>query len=220
MTLDQNDIYDIAKAVVKVIKKEDMMAESTNIANNQKRIKLNSLKNGDVFKLADRDWIVLSQSICDETCFCITKDFLLDTQYFNECDNKWEHSSLRSELDSMKYEIEEYEIEEGVDPNLILQYHTRNLMALDGTNKEICSDKISLLTLDEYRLYREYLEFPNTSKKLLEWVLLTPVTDSYHSGVCAVSPDGSITTCCCNKKFNIRPVCTFKSNILVEKVDS
>mgnify|MGYP007115711918 CR=1 FL=1 len=219
MTLDKEDIYDIAKAVVKVIEDKDMMkSEKRKIKN---RVRIASLAAGNVFQFADKEWIVLNQNVGDETCFCIVRDFLLDSHCFSEYDNKWERSSLRSDLDSIKYEIEEYGAEEGLRPNDILKYFPRNLMALDGANaSEECSDKISLLTLDEYRLYRAYLDYPSKAKKLIEWALLTPETNIDTRGVCAVHPDGSVVVCCVAKQFNIRPVCLFNSNIYVEKVDS
>lgn len=214
MTLDKEDIYDIAKAVVKVIEDKDMMKSEEKKPDSEK-VELQTLNAGDTFRVAGYKWIILNQLKWSQTCFCIMKDFLLYTRQFDEYSNKWERSGLRKSLNSMSDEIDEWSNFNGT-----LQYMERDLIALDGTNaNKTVADKLSLLTLDEYRLYREYLEYPETDNKLAEWVLLTPTTDSETKGICGVYTDGSIaSSCSCNKYFNIRPVCTFKSNILVEKV--
>lgn len=213
MTLDQNDIYDIAKAVVKVIEEKNMMKSEENDAS--QKVELQTLKAGDIFRVAGYEWIILNQLKWSQSCFCIAKDFLLHTRQFDEYTNKWEYSGLRKSLNSMKDEIEEW-----FNFNGALLYMERDLIALDGTNaNKTVADKVSLLTLDEYRLYREYLEYPETDNKLAEWALLTPTTDQETKGICGVYTDRSIaSSCSCNTYFNIRPVCTFKSNILVEKV--
>lgn len=150
-----------------------------------------------------------------QTCFCITKDFLDDTKPFDEHCNNWESSSLRKDLDSIKYEIKDT-----FNSNDILQYMERDLMALDGTrSNETSSDKVSLLTLDEYRLYREYLEYPTKFPGDIEWVLLTAISEENRPAICAVDVNGVVKQCYCSKSFNIRPVCCFSSNILVEKVN-
>lgn len=214
MTLDKEDIYDIAKAVVKVIEDKDMMKSEEKKPDSEK-VELQTLNAGDTFRVAGYKWIILNQLKWSQTCFCIMKDFLLYTRKFDEYSNKWERSGLRKSLNSMSDEIDEWSNFNGT-----LQYMERDLIALDGTNaNKTVADKLSLLTLDEYRLYREYLEYPETDNKLAEWVLLTPTTDSETKGICGVYTDGSIaSSCSCNKYFNIRPVCTFRSDVLVEKM--
>lgn len=74
MTLDKEDIYDIAKAVVKVIEEKDMMKNKSNNHASEK-VQLLTLKPGDTFKVAGYEWIVLNQFKYPQTCFCIMKDF-------------------------------------------------------------------------------------------------------------------------------------------------
>lgn len=214
MTLDKEDIYDIAKAVVKVIEDKDMMKSEENDYTSEK-VQLLTLKPGDTFKVAGYEWIVLNQFKYPQTCFCIMKDFLDNTKPFDKYCNNWKSSSLRQDLKSIGYKIED-------NSHDVLQYMERDLMALDGTMAgEISNDKVSLLTLDEYRLYREYLEYPKTNNKLAEWALLTPTTNCETDGICGVRTDGSIVpSCTCSGYFNIRPVCTFISDVVVEKVGS
>lgn len=154
MTLDKEDIYDIAKAVVKVIEEKDMMKSKENDCTSEK-VELQTLNAGDTFKVAGYEWIVLNQFKVFKTCFCIMKDFLDDTKPFDTYCNRWEPSRLRHDLKYIECEIEDNCHHD------VLQYMERDLMALDGTMaNEISIDKVSLLTLDEYRLYREYLEYP------------------------------------------------------------
>ena len=215
MTLDKEDIYDIARAVVKVIEDKGMMKSEENDCPSEK-VELQTLNVGDAFKVAGYEWIVLNQTMWSQTCFCIMKDFLDNTKPFDKHCNNWKSSSLRQDLESMRYEIEGR-----LDSHDALQYMERDLMALDGTMaNEASSDKVSLLTLDEYRLYREYLEYPTKFPGHIEWVLLTAVSEENRSAICAVDICGVVKQCYCAESFNIRPVCTFRSDVLVEKVDS
>lgn len=214
MTLDKEDIYDIAKAVVKVIEDKDMMKSKENDCTSEK-VELQTLNAGDTFKVAGYEWIVLNQLKYAQTCFCIMKDFLGDTKPFDTYCNRWEPSRLRHDLKYIGCEIEDNCHHD------VLQYMERDLMALDGTMaNEISIDKISLLTLDEYRRYREYLEYPTKFSDNIEWVLLTAVSEKNRQDICAVDAHGVVKQCYCETSFNIRPVCTFRSDVLVERVDS
>ena len=143
------------------------------------------------------------------------KDFLDDTKPFDTYCNRWEPSRLRHDLKYIECEIEDNCHHD------VLQYMERDLMALDGTMaNEISIDKVSLLTLDEYRLYREYLEYPTKFPGHIEWVLLTAVSEENRSAICAVDTCGVVKQCYCAESFNIRPVCTFRSDVLVERVHS
>lgn len=171
MTLDKEDIYDIAKAVVKVIKDKGMMKNKSN-NHAPEKVVLQTLNAGDVFKAAGYEWIVLNQLKYAQTCFCIMKDFLGDTKLFDTYCNRWHPSRLRRHLQYIGCEIEDNCHHD------VLQYMERDLMALDGTMaNEISNDKVSLLTLDEYRLYREYLEYPTKFPDNIEWALLTAVSE-------------------------------------------
>lgn len=215
MTLDKEDIYDIAKAVVKVIEDKDMMKSEENDCTSEK-VELQTLNAGDTFKVVGYEWIVLNQFKYAQTCFCIMKDFLSDTKPFDTYCNRWKSSSLRQDLKSIGYKIEDR-----LDSHDALQYMERDLMALDGTkSNQTSNDKVSLLTLDEYRLYRKYLEHPAKSKSKIGWALLTAVSEYNTPCICAVDTEGMIKYCNCNISLGIRPVCTFISDVVVEKVGS
>lgn len=141
------------------------------------------------------------------------KDFLGDTKPFDTYCNRWESSRLRHDLKYIGCEIEDNCHHD------VLQYMERDLMALDGTMaNEISIDKVSLLTLDEYRLYRKYLEYPAKSKSKIGWALLTAVSEYSTPCICAVDTEGIIKYCNCSISLGIRPVCTFRSDVLVEKM--
>ena len=136
MTLDKEDIYDIAKAVVKVIEDKDMMKSEENDCTSEK-VELQTLNVGDAFKVAGYEWIVLNQFKYAQTCFCIMKDFLGDTKPFDTYCNRWESSRLRHDLKYIGCEIEDNCHHD------VLQYMERDLMALDGTMaNEISIDKV------------------------------------------------------------------------------
>ena len=184
MTLDKEDIYDIAKAVVKVIEDKDMMKSKENDCTSEK-VELQTL------------------------------NFLGDTKPFDTYCNRWESSRLRHDLKYIGCEIEDNCHHD------VLQYMERDLMALDGTkSNQTSNDKVSLLTLDEYRLYRKYLEHPAKSKSKIRWALLTAVSEYNTPCICAVDTEGMIKYCNCNISLGIRPVCTFISDVVVEKVGS
>ena len=88
----------------------------------------------------------------------------------------------------------------------------RDLLSLDGqTEYGHCEDKISLLTVDEYRKYRKLL--PNMPKW---WWLITPWStpvNDYNSTLAVVSPSGGFNGYCYNYSLGVRPVCIFSSSI-------
>ena len=94
----------------------------------------------------------------------------------------------------------------------------RDLLSLDGqTEYGHCEDKISLLTVDEYRKYRKLL--PNMSKW---WWLITPWStpvNDYNSTLTVVSPSGFIDFLNCNGSGGVRPVCIFSSSIFESEND-
>lgn len=95
--------------------------------------------------------------------------------------------------------------------NNIWKYNV-GLLSLDGqTEYGHCKDKISILTVDEYRKYRKFL--PNMDKW---WFLLTPWStpvNGYSTTMTVVSPTGGIISYGYYGEFGVRPVCIFSSSI-------
>ena len=149
------------------------------------------------FEAVGMKWNVL-----DNGYFCIA-DSIEDRKFGKN--NNWKESTIRKELEEL---VEKIEKELGI----VLPEFERNLLSLDGqTEYGTCVDKVSLLTVDEYRKYRSKL--PNTGDW---WWLITP--DSTESNddsvwIAVVSPRGYFNGYCCNYRGGVRPVCIFPSSI-------
>lgn len=172
--------------------------------NNSKNKKLPAgLSIGDEFQLAGTTWKILN--IAGEGYVCLAES--IGNKEFDSDDNNWATSKLRSYLNKEFLEKLEKEIGEGN----VLGFE-RNLLSLDGqTEYGSCTDKVSLLTVDEYRKYRKYI--PNANKW---WWLISPWStpcNDYSSTVAVVSPSGSIYDDGCNCDCGFRPFCIFSSSI-------
>lgn len=174
--------------------------------NNSKNKKLPAgLSIGDEFQLAGTTWKILN--IAGEGYVCLAES--IGNKEFDSDDNNWATSKLRSYLNKEFLEKLEKEIGEGN----VLGFE-RNLLSLDGqTEYGSCTDKVSLLTVDEYRKYRKYI--PNANKW---WWLISPWStpcNDYSSTVAVVSPSGyvSFDNCDCNDVVGVRPFCIFSSSI-------
>ena len=176
--------------------------------NNSKNKKLPAgLSIGDEFQLAGTTWKILN--IAGEGYVCLAES--IGNKEFDSDDNNWETSKLRSYLNKEFLEKLEKEIGEGN----VLGFE-RNLLSLDGqTEYGSCTDKVSLLTVDEYRKYRKYI--PNANKW---WWLISPWStpcNDYSSTVAVVSPSGRVLNRYCDCCDGVRPFCILKSNIFIEK---
>ena len=162
------------------------------------------LKIGDTFEIAGTTWKILD--ITNEGYSCLA-DSIKETEFDSESNN-WVNSDLRDYLvteflDKLKEEIGE--------DNIIQR--ERDLLSLDGqTEYGKAYEKVSLLTVDEYRKYRSLI--PNTEDYW--WWLITPWSTScndYKTGVASVSPSGYIGLDSCYSNYGVRPFCIFSSSI-------
>ena len=172
--------------------------------NNSKNKKLPAgLSIGDEFQLAGTTWKILN--IAGEGYVCLAES--IGNKEFDSDDNNWATSKLRSYLNKEFLEKLEKEIGEGN----VLGFE-RNLLSLDGqTEYGSCTDKVSLLTVDEYRKYRKYI--PNANKW---WWLISPWStpcNDYSSTVAVVSPSGFIGSRYYSIRVGVRPFCIFSSSI-------
>ena len=88
----------------------------------------------------------------------------------------------------------------------------RSLLSLDGqTEYGTCDDKVSLLTVDEYRKYRKLI--PNTD----DWFwLLSPWStpcNGFNNSVPVVAPSGNFRSRSYGSGRGVRPFCIFSSAI-------
>lgn len=159
---------------------------------------------GDTFKLAGLTWTILD--ITDKGYMCLA-DKLEDSMPFANKTNNWSNSGLREYLDNVFLEKIAGEIgKENIIP------FNRNLLSLDGqTEYGECEDIVSLLTVDEYRKYRELI--PNVG---YWWWTCTPwstESNSYEVETTVVSPSGYVNNNFCNYGCGVRPFCIFSSAI-------
>lgn len=160
---------------------------------------------GDTFELADTTWKILDITSAGYICLADS----IEDMKFDSDSNNWENSGLRSYLNGEFFEKIAAEIgSENIVP------FERNLLSLDGqTEYGKCEDKVSLLTVDEYRKYRNLI--PNT--KDYWWWLVSPWStpcNDYKRAVAVVSSAGGIFNGFCGScDSGVRPVCIFSSSI-------
>lgn len=182
--------------------KKEINALKGNNSMNMKKLPA-GLSIGDEFQLAGTTWKILD--IAGEGYVCLAES--IGNKEFDSDDNNWATSKLRSYLNKEFLEKLEKEIGEGN----VLGFE-RNLLSLDGqTEYGSCTDKVSLLTVDEYRKYRKYI--PNADKW---WWLITPWStpcNDYSSTVSVVSPSGYFSYVNYYDYDGVRPFCIFSPSI-------
>ena len=153
------------------------------------------------FTVAGIRWTVLEKL---ENGYLAIADSIGDKRFGKN--NDWKESSIRKMLNSEFAEKLEKEL--GVK----LPTFERNLLSLDGLKEYgACMDKVSMISVDEYRKYREKL--PNTGKW---WWTLTPDStrcNGDYSWIRVVSPSGHVYISRYNCVLGVRPVCIFPSSI-------
>jgi hypothetical protein len=194
----QKRLYDIETEIFKI---RQELTQSN-------KVKLDAFKPGDIFDIGNGEEFIFLEKT-DSGIASLRKNCLDKEMAFDSNSNNWKTSSLRNYLNNDYL----YKIKDVVGTDNIID-HTINLMALDGlTDYKTSIDKISLLTIDQYRKYR-YLITPIKGW----WWLSTPWSTSsdYFRGVCGVDSGGCVG--CRGYDYNcggVRPFCIFKSSILV-----
>lgn len=176
-----------------------------------KKKHMDAPKPGEVVEISGMEWMILDK--LPDGYFAILNGFYGKTRMFDSDSSNWKESSLREELNTSFLE----KINTPLDGNAVVEFD-RNLLALDGqTEYGTCRDKISLLTVDEYRKYRKYL--PNMDKW---WWLITPWStpcNDYFKSVAVVSSSGVVRNYDCYNVLGVRPVCIFSSSIFESDED-
>lgn len=160
------------------------------------------LKAGDRFDLAGTCWTILD--IKEEGYLCLA-DSVGDKQ-FDSASNNWTTSALREHLNTEFAE----KISDEIGEENIIKFD-RDLTSLDGqTEYENCLDLVSLLTVDEYREYRQFI--PNYGDW---WWLASPWStpcNNDETWEAVVSPSGDVRSGN-YVHYGVRPVCIFSSAI-------
>lgn len=119
--------------------------------------------------------------------------------------NDWRKSYIREELKELAEKIEKALCIE-------LPVMERNLLSLDGEGEYgTCKDKVSLLTLDEYRKYKKVIQ-----RTREWWWTLTPYSTTNCSNdywAAVVAPFGNVDYYYCRNDDGVRPICIFPSSI-------
>lgn len=159
---------------------------------------------GDTFELVGLKWTILD--IADAGYKCLSERMDKDMQFDNGCNN-WIASNLRNYLNTEFYK----RLAAVVGEDNIFSFE-RDLLSLDGqTEYGNCEDKVSLLTVDEYRKHRSLI--PNTD---YYWWLITPWStpcNGYEKSISVVCPSGRIINYIYDYDFGVRPFCIFSSSI-------
>lgn len=160
---------------------------------------------GKVIELAGMDWLILDKT--EKGYFAILNGFDEKERTFDSTSNNWITSKLRNELNARFLK----KITDELGKDAVIEFD-RDLLSMDGqTEYGHCKDKISFLTVDEYRKYRKLL--PNMDKW---WWLLTPWStpvNDFSTTNAVVSPSGNVNYDYCFSVNGVRPVCIFSSSI-------
>ena len=160
---------------------------------------------GKVIELAGMEWMILDKT--EKGYFAILNGFDGKERTFDSDSNNWILSKLRNELNTRFLK----KITDEFGEDAVIEFD-RDLLSMDGqTEYGHCKDRISLLTVDEYRKYRKLL--PNMSKW---WWLITPWStpvNDYSTTSAVVSPSGYIDYGSFSYVSGVRPVCIFSSSI-------
>ena len=174
-------------------------------ANERQPVIKKNLGTGDTFELLGLTWKILD--ITDKGYMCLASR-LEDSMEFDSSSNDWKLSGLREYLNNEFYE----ELAEVIGSDNIIPFE-RDLLTLDGlTEYGTCEDKVSLLTVDEYRKHRALI--PNTDDYW--WWLITAdscKSNNDNTWVRVVSPRGFIYSINYRGDSGFRPVCIFSSSI-------
>lgn len=162
------------------------------------------LQVGDTFELAGLTWKILE--ITEKGYACLA-DKLEERMQFDSSCNDWKESNLRDYLNTEFYK----QLADAVGEENIIPFE-RDLLSMDGqTEYGTCEDKVSLLTVDEYRKHRALI--PNAD---YWWWMITPDSTKCNDDttwVRVVSPSGNIDNRSCDDSSGVRPFCIFSSTI-------
>ena len=169
--------------------------------------KLKDIPVGEVFKIADYEFIVLEHS--KDTTAVILKDLLHNSVQFGS-NNNFNDSNVDVKCTEFGSEIAKI-----VGKRNLIE-HTVDLTSDDGL-KDYGKVKryVSLLTADRYRRYVEILDKYKLEKW---WWLATPhstPTHNHTAWIKCVSPSGLINYSSGNFNYGVRPFCILNSNISV-----
>ena len=192
---------DLARELVKKLEEEEK----------QSKVQLSTLNPGDVFKIGEHDFIVLTQ-YREETAV-ISKGFMAGNVKFDEDSKNYKESNLKRVIENLIQPVIEKEVG---SKNLI--EHEVDLTSVDMQDEfGGFKCKVRPITFDEARLYNNLLVNKNLNAW---WWTCTPWSTEDRGrkySIAVVDPSGYVISDCCNNCLGVRPFCILKSNIFVSK---
>lgn len=188
---------DMARELVKELEEEEK----------QSKVQLSTLNPGDVFKIGEHDFIVLTQ-YREETAV-ISKGFMAGNVKFDEDSRNYKESNLKKVIENQ------------IQPVIEAEVGAKNLIehCVDLTSVDMQDEfggfkcKVRPITFDEARLYNNFL----VNKNLNDWWwTCTPWSTKerrWKYSIAVVAPAGFIDVIICNCSCGVRPFCIFSSAI-------
>lgn len=174
-------------------------------------MQLSTLNPGDVFKIGEHDFIVLTQ-YREETAV-ISKGFMAENVKFDEDSRNYKESNLKKIIENL------------IQPVIEMEVGSKNLIEheVDLTSVDMQDEfggfkcKVRPITFDEARLYNNLLV--NKSLNAWWWTCTPWSTEDrgWKYSITVVAPAGSIFNGICSDSCGVRPFCILKSNIFVSK---
>lgn len=161
---------------------------------------------GDTFELIGVQWKVLD--ITGDGYVCMAMEPMTERETFDVNGNNWKDSTLRNKL----HEKILPKIKNEIGDEGVVKFK-RDLTSLDGlTEYGECMDEISLISVDEYRKYRNLI--PNREKEW--WWTITPwstKSNNDNTWLAVVSPSGFIGSSNYYDSGGVRSFCIFSSKL-------
>lgn len=167
---------------------------------------LSEYKPGEIATLGEREYIVLGHA--SKTTALVTKDIAKKMAFGTSYD--YRKSDVRDYCNGEFYK----ELVKAVGADNIIPY-TVNLMCDDGSNKGImCKDNVSILTMANYRRYREQL--PMIDKTFWTATGVTVLDRSYAHSICCIDSGGVPGWGDCDGVRSVRPFFILKSSVVAK----
>lgn len=161
---------------------------------------------GSIVRFGGLEWCVYGHD--EYNTYLISKDILAYMPFSKDEDNNlWETSDIRNEFTKILAEKCHF------DKDALASRYTIE-KAADGTYENIeCKDVVSLLSIDEYRLYRKYIP-----KVDAFWWTVTADSATNNFVEC-VDTDGALSDEECYAENGVRPTIWLKLDTPVEIVE-
>ena len=200
---------ELLREAVKLL--EEKESQQTPCGKEDSRVELSSLNPGEVFKIAEHDFIVLEQTPGETRV--ISKGFMAEDVVFDEDTRNYAESSLKELIEKDIQPI----IENTVGAENLVE-HEVDLTSVDMQNEfGSCKCKVRPITFDEARKYNNLV----ADKSLNDWWwTCTPWSTEergYKYSIAVVCPSGYFDYNYCGYGYGVRPFCILKSNIFVSK---